>query len=1084
MNTRLLDIGHTVMHACLAGAVLLPWLLFEAAAAPSGAGYRETVIAQVPVGETSNLVDRLLISDGAYNKTGAGTLALAVSNLTIQGEGRLVVREGTLRVQSDANTATAPAPCPLDVLANAAFWVDATTNLITVSSNDNTYVDAWLDVREPDTEAPYTYTRAVASFSKTNCAPQVLSNAGPSGTLPSIWFGRYASLRWMLWTTPAGGTADISGICHVFAVHGVFQSYGYIFGAMSGTPDFHISDFSGGSTSAALWHSTEWSTTALRQGRTYLNGERVDGTLVKPNIGWQLLEVASGARTLHNANFFNDRNIDFSGKRLGGDNLCEVAVFTNRLSETERLQVQSYLMQKWLGAKPQPPLTAHASAAATVAADVAENDIQSFRLNGDGAFLKQGAGVAVLEATPVSSTLFRSAIVQSGTLDARIPVPLSLTSGDRVTTSNTAITVTQNAGAGQLAKDGPGTVTLSAIPAGVTQIDVNGGTLVLAAPVVSASVATAVTGSVPNATFEAELLTTYRRSIANGETYHGWTAYFPAPQGPADNSVFIFNRTVAYTNVNLNWACPYDAPEGQQVLALKQDASASTTVTLPVAGIYDVSFYTSARSILSNKHEIDLCLVEGATTSAVATVQSTNQAYVRQSFRLPWLEAGAHTLLFRRNVIGVDTLGTIDDIKVTLVSETRPNLVNFPNGDFELTEYSRNATAFTTSNLASGWAFTATTNNVATSGITMPASSGYFYNPSTAYGSVMLGIFSNGVASTTLTLPAGTYKLQGDICNWPCNLHNYQVGNTHQVTATVTRASSENVVLGVATTSASILTTTAWPAAFTVTNNETVTLSLAGRSQKAAMLIDNLALVPQTNPIVQNGSFEASANWTFVFNRDLQPKDNAAYSHLTSSNDYGLAFFDGTRRLLLVQTGAAVQDVQIPAPGLYRLVFHAAQRCPLTYNNVYGHNPVRAWLAQDGVTNLIGWTRVDDTPLVRREFLFHVATAGTYRFGLQGMTDNSPQFPGTDQNALIDGVSIEPVTDLAPNSMPLPESLMLSVASGAFVQLDFADTQRVYRVNLGGRFVSGVISQETCPDFVAGPGALYAIPKRSLMFLR
>ncbi|NLG00500.1 MAG: hypothetical protein GX565_10160 [Lentisphaerae bacterium] len=653
-----------------------------------------------------------------------------------------------------------------------------------------------------------------------------------------------------------------------------------------------------------------------------------------------------------------------------------------------------------------------------------------------------------------------------------------------MTTSNTAITVAQNAGAGQLAKDGPGTVTLSAVPAGVTQIDVNGGTLVLAAPVVSASVATAVTGSVPNATFEAELLTTYRRSIANGETYHGWTAYFPAPQGPADNSVFIFNRTVAYTNVNLNWACPYDAPEGQQVLALKQDASASTTVTLPVAGIYDVSFYTSARSILSNKHEIDLCLVEGATTSAVATVQSTNQAYVRQSFRLPWLEAGAHTLLFRRNVIGVDTLGTIDDIKVTLVSETRPNLVNFPNGDFELTEYSRNATAFTTSNLASGWAFTATTNNVATSGITMPASSGYFYNPSTAYGSVMLGIFSNGVASTTLTLPAGTYKLQGDICNWPCNLHNYQVGNTHQVTATVTRASSENVVLGVATTSASILTTTAWPAAFTVTNNETVTLSLAGRSQKAAMLIDNLALVPQTNPIVQNGSFEASANWTFVFNRDLQPKDNAAYSHLTSSNDYGLAFFDGTRRLLLVQTGAAVQDVQIPAPGLYRLVFHAAQRCPLTYNNVYGHNPVRAWLAQDGVTNLIGWTRVDDTPLVRREFLFHVATAGTYRFGLQGMTDNSPQFPGTDQNALIDGVSIEPVTDLAPNSMPLPESLMLSVASGAFVQLDFADTQRVYRVNLGGRFVSGVISQETCPDFVAGPGALYAIPKRSLMFLR
>jgi hypothetical protein len=1083
MNTRLLDIGQTVTHACLAGAVLLPWLLFEAAAAPSGAGYRETVIAPVPAGETSNLVDRLLISEGSYNKTGAGTLALAVSNLTLQGEGRLVVREGSLRVHGDEGLPVAPAPCPWQVLSNAAFWVDATTNLITVSSNDNTYVDAWLDVREPDTEAPYIYTRAVASFSKPNCAPQVLSNAGPSGTLPSIWFGRYASLRWMLWTTPADGIADISGICHVFAVHGVFQSYGYIFGATSGNPDFHISDFSSGSTSAVLWHANEWSTTALRQGRTYLNGERVDGTLVKPNIGWQLLEVASGARTLHNANFFNDRNIDFSGKRLGGDNLCEVVVFTNRLSETERLQVQSYLMQKWLGSKPQPPLTAHASAAATVAADVAENDIQSFRLNGDGAFLKQGAGVAVLEATPVSSTLFRSAIVQSGTLDARIPVPLSLTSGDRVTTSNTAITVTQNAGAGQLAKDGPGTVTLSAIPAGVTQIDVNGGTLVLAAPVVSASVATAVTGSVPNATFEAEPLTSYRRSIANGETYYGWTAYFPAPQGAADNSVFIFNRSVAADT--LKWACPYDAPEGQQVLALKQDASASTSLSLPVAGIYDVSFYTSARSILVNRHEFDLCLVDGSTTSAVTTVQTINQPYARQTFRLPWLAAGTHTLLFRRNIIGVDTLGTIDDIKVTLVSEMRPNFLSVPNGDFEITEYPRNPSAFTTSNLASGWAFTATTNNVATSGITLPASSGYFYNPSTAYGSVMLGIFSNGVASTTLALPAGTYKLQGDICNWPCNLHNYQIGGTHQVTATVTRASSENIVLGLATTSASILTPTAWQTAFTVTNSETVTLSLSGRPQKAAMLIDNLVLVPQTNAIVQNGGFESSANWSFVMNRDLQPKDNAAYNSLSSSNDYGTAIFDGVRRLLLVQTGAAVQDIQIPAPGLYRLVFHAAQRCA-TYGSAgyYGHNPVRAWLAQGGVTNVIGWTRVDDNVLVRREFLFAVTAAGTYRFGLQGMTDNSTQFPGTDQNALIDGVSMTPASDLSPDGIPLPEHLMISVADGAFVQLSFAGTQKVDRVKLGGRFVSGVISQETYPDAIIGPGAWYATPKGSLLFLR
>ncbi len=85
--------------------------------------------------------------------------------------------------------------------------------------------------------------------------------------------------------------------------------------------------------------------------------------------------------------------------------------------------------------------------------------------------------------------------------------------------------------------------------------------------------------------------------------------------------------------------------------------------------------------------------------------------------------AGAHTLLFRRNVIGVDHAGNDRRHQSDPGLRDKPNLVNFPNGDFELTNISRNATAFTTSNLASGWAFTATTNNVATSGITMPASS-------------------------------------------------------------------------------------------------------------------------------------------------------------------------------------------------------------------------------------------------------------------------------------------------------------------------------------------------------------------------
>ena len=1070
--------------------LLLGGVSLEAGAAPLGVGYREMFDLAVPDATTSNLTDRLAVSEGMLNKSGAGTLAIAASNLMVQGGGSIVVRNGSFQISSDANTAMALAPCPTDVMSNAAFWVDATTNVVTVSSNGNTYADAWLDVRETNTVAPFRYTRAVANWNFTNVSPQLVSNAGVSGTLPSVWFGCYAtSLRTMTWTTPANATADIGNIYHVFAIHGVFQSYGFIFGAMSGVPDFHTSNYSSaiGSTNAPIWSPGEPTTAAVRQGRTYLDSDRIDGTLVYPKPGWHLLEVAFATKTAHAANFFNDRSISstVNAFRQGGDNLCEVAVFTNRLSETDRLRVQQYLMQKWLARKPVGVFAVSASALGTVVADVATNSSQTLRLGGEGSLRKQGAGTTVVEDVASITNRFRSASIQGGVLDARVPVPLALTAGSRVITSNTAITVSSNAGADQIIKEGTGTVTVTSLPQGLARLTVSNGTLILMPPAVSNTVALQISGTVSNATFEAEQLSSFRRPIANGETYYGWTAYFPAPTGSADNAVFVFNRSLA--SASDNWASPYDAPEGRQVLALKQDASASTTLSLPVAGIYDVSFFTSARTILSNRHEIDLCLVEGSATGAVSTVQMINQAYTRQYFRLPWLEAGNHTLLFRRNVSGVDTLGTIDDVKVTLVSETKSTVVKIPNGDFELTSYPRDPTVFSTSNLAPGWVFTASTNNEVSACITMAASSSSLYTPSTPYGAVMLGLVSNGCAWTTLTaLPAGTYKLQGDVCNWPCTINGKNLQNIQTTKATVTRSSGNSVSLGTTpSVAASILTTTIWPTAFTVTNNETVTLTLTGQSTSAAGLIDNLVLVPQTNAIVQSGNFETGSNWTFdISTTNVNPKANATYNTIATSNDYGLAIYDGTQRLLLVQTGIAYQDIQIPAPGLYRLVFHAAQRIPLTYGNTYGHNPVRAWLAQNGTTNVIGWTRVDDVALVRHEFLFSVAAAGTYRFGLQGMTDNSARFPGTDQNALIDGVSIDPVTDLGGAGFTLPSQLALTVASNAWLQLSYIGTQKVDTVSYSGRYISGVINQQTYPAFVSGPGALYAAPKGTLIKIR
>jgi hypothetical protein len=1051
-------------------------------AAPLAAGWRETVDVAVAAGQTSNLAERVWLADGALDKTGAGTLALAASNLTFSGAGTLAVRGGTLAIAAGTET-DAPAPCPEDVLARAALWLDAGVNVVAVESNGTAYADAWLDVREEDAEAPYAYPRAVAQWTKTNCSPEIVLNAGPDGTAPSIWFGRYASLRWMEWRKPDGTLADITGIRHVFAVHGVFQSYGYVFGCHSGNPDFHISDFSGGNPGAVLWHPQEYAISALRQGRTYLDGAWVDGMATRPKAGWQLLEVALGDSPCHANNFFNDRNIDFSGKRLGGDNLCEVAVFTNRLTETERLRVEVYLMRKWLGPRAVPPVViAEVAAPGTLALDAAAGATFTNRVSGDGAVVKAGAGTAVLEAGAFARGVPRAAVLQAGTLDARLPVPLALAAGDRVTANDTLLTRAPDAGAGRIVKDGTNAATIAAVPADVTELAVQAGRLVLAAPRADTTTPAEVWGFIPNAGFEATQYTAAQVAFADGAAFNGWTAIDPYDDNPAaNNAVFIFNRG----QPGSLWPCDHPAPEGNQVLALKRDGAASTTMTLPVAGVYDLSFYTSGRNGAGYEgYECDICVVAGGATNPVATVRTTSAPYVRQSYRLPWLAAGDHTLLLRRGLRYQDRLATFDDFKLRLVSAAPPAGIPVANGNFELTAYPRSPAAFGTNNAAAGWSFSDFGDGRAWAGVTFAQSSARFYSPSSGEGAAMLGIVSNGAAWTTQTLPAGTYRLRGESCQWNCSINGKSLSGTQAVKAAVTRGDGTVADLGTLTLAGSIPAARLWPNAFAVTNGESVTLTLAGMTPTSGGLVDNLVWVPEGADIVRNGGFEQGAHWTFEYDRTVQPYASAAYMDIASSNHYGTAVYDGTRRLGLVQNGLAWQDIEIPAAGLYRLVLHAARRYDTVYGDNYGWNPVRAWLARGGATNAIGWTRVDNIPLARHEFLFRSDAAGTHRFGLQGMTDNSPAFPGNDRTALIDGVWIEPAAGIDGDAFALPRRLAVTVASGARLQLDFPGTQTVDRVRFAGAGVTGLVNQETCPQFVSGPGALYAHPKGTVLLAR
>ena len=202
-----------------------------------------------------------------------------------------------------------------------------------------------------------------------------------------------------------------------------------------------------------------------------------------------------------------------------------------------------------------------------------------------------------------------------------------------------------------------------------------------------------------------------------------------------------------------------------------------------------------------------------------------------------------------------------------------------------------------------------------------------------------LCLASNGCArSASFALPAGTYALQGAVCKWPCRIGNKYLQATQSIKATVARATGDSIELGTLETSGSILTTRRWPTAFTVTDNETITLTLAGTGTSGVGLIDNLELIPQTSSIIQNGGFESAAGWSFFADKVSQPKAGAWYNELSSSNHYGTAIYDGVRRLLQFKP---VQPSKISGPrtGPLPVGIPRRPRCPLTHGNVYGHNP-------------------------------------------------------------------------------------------------------------------------------------------------
>lgn len=1052
---------------------------------PAVVGLRE--IVTVGTSNTDETVSGSVLIEGSVRKVGAGSFSVAEESLFSGSRTRWDVLSGTLAMTTDGSGVMALSDAPSDVLAQAAFWVDATTNVLYASADGTNSVTEWLDAREPDTAEPYQRVRAVSRTNFTNAVPEYrTAGAGPDGALPYVWCGGYHSGRWMAWVNPDGSDRHFSTIHQVFAVHGAHDSYGFIFGitladAATYPFDFYKDDYASESgAEGAIWEQSAngYVATAVRTGRTFLNRRQVDGTAEPVIRGYQLLDTEVGCRPANAGNFFNCRNLyPGTNARVGGDRLCEALVFTNRLSETDRIRVEHYLWQKWFSRAPQLPGGFGLATGATASVETVTGITDEAVLQGDGVFVKQGAGTLRLPVdsdTPLNA--FNGAIrLAGGVLDARCPAALEGVSGTRYDSTNFLLTCA-SAEAGTLVKTGSGELVLASVPDGAA-VRVEQGVLRFAQPL-AASWPGEMRGTIPNPTFEG--LTAVQKVFANGETFGGWTATVVDA-----NSVRLITDSQWYFSGSP--LLPYPTPNGTAFLILKGVGHIQTTFELPVGGVYALSFLGSGRKN-SDGHTFDI-IIDGAIRAAtVPTLASVWQQY---RYQLPWLSAGTHTLLLKTVSAG-DITSALDDFRLDLTDTAEyVNIVS--NACFECVTGGNYAKTVTFTNAAgTDWTFSSGGGggsvNVTCQGSLFPvfdAATPRIINGSSVcnlqdYGRRNLYVLSDGIASTTVRFPeTGAYTLS------LCVARTRLAGTDWSAASAVTVSIDGCVTQTLTTASDTFQTKTIGP--FDAPADEPLTLQLSGTLGQCMMLVDDIRVKRAAQAsLVKNGGFEDdSEEWTYV-NDPAALADGKTLSERFAYSDftfaYGTNVFEGAYRLKLCDTGAAYQTVTFNEAGTYRFVCHANSRAA----DSYGQNPVLVKVSDGAATNVIGWFTSYDRTFRRHAFLFEVPAAGDYTLALEGQTPYAGKVGGVfvnDRTTLIDSVSVEKVA-VAETGPLIPAGTTVEVAAGARLALTFTGTRKVETVRYEGQTITGTISQATHPEFVLGTGALYSAPKGTLFLMQ
>lgn len=1070
--------------------------------------------------------DRLFVAaDGTVDKLGAGTWAVPAASQTLMA-GTFAVHDGTLDLQAGTRPA---APEPRAVLNRAAFWFDASAagTVLTTTSNDTQWVDAWLDVRETGTaETGYAYPRATPNFVPTNIPPRLVTKEG----VQAVYFGGRGSGISMDWRKPDGALLRMTNIRHVFLLHGVWDCYGFVlgirdsdYGEGSGSR-FHIGDVycSPGST---IYRYSYPDNLAPYTGRVYQNGRRVDGGRTAPlQRQFQLQEVDCSGDVGWASCFFNDRNYfarnekfpQIGGDRIGGDYLAAAIVFTNALTTAERLQVETWMMDRWLGGKGTSGGAVLVAEGARASVPVAGNvgPLLS-RAGGDGVLeLKADGMTEELTCSPNASygTALDLAI---GTLPTGPSLPLALSAGRRYTMETPArllpcLSVAADAEAGGAVKDGAGEIRVVRLADDATNLVVQAGTLALAqpgAPNGALRKEGTAAASIPAGT--CENWTDTSQQILNDQVYAGW--HLVGLRGQADNyrDVVIFtsgNGTGGgWASVGEPFNAPLPAPDGSRIMMIKGDSSVWTEVTLPVDGEYELAFETSARGNYANLW-VDLCIGPDADHLLPFATYASIEGWATRTFRTPWLRAGTYQLWFRNKQQHKDRTMAVDNVRMTLLPGDTAARMSIPNGRFEATVADFNTGYWNASDNAVGWHFvpdapwTDTTQIPPVFLVAPQMGQQYFDASFNAYGSRQLAVTASGsqVENTFRVSESGTWTLK--MLASARQRVNYCAASIRVAGALV--RGEETLDLGALDVTEPHLHAYAFPKAVDLVAGEDVTLRLTvtwtknDSSRYAYLLMDDFefastATSDEGPDILTDGGFEQADTWQIASFPKASPTGingsrRRPYSELAQF--YGWATYAGSHMMCVVQNDITWQTLDVPEAGLYRLRFHTHSRMDDVWGK--GGNPVNAfWMDPDepARTNWIGRSRAVSTNFMEAVFLTRLPKKDGLVFGFQGGASHvqgAAELKANDLTAILDGASLRRVLGPEDALPDVPENLTVRVAQGAKLRLDFGGTLSLAGLRLGFRAVAGTVSAATHPDFISGPGTLEVKPRGFYLYIR